>query len=161
MALALLLECCHTMEALAMSEKSIALSVFGDDRFWPRFFEPLREFGSVISSFFSPNADAVNKEGCYEIRVELPGVSEKDVEVSLENGNLTIRGEKRSEHEEKDKNYFFSERRYGAFERIFRLPDDVREADIKASYKDGILTLRLPKTESKKPASRKIEIKPS
>jgi len=144
-----------------MSEKSRALSVFGDDRFWPRFFEPLREFGSVISSFFSPNADAVNKEGCYEIRVELPGVSEKDVEVSLENGNLTIRGEKRSEHEEKDKNYFFSERRYGAFERIFRLPDDVREADIKASYKDGILTLRLPKTESKKPASRKIEIKPS
>ncbi len=144
-----------------MPEKSRTLSVTGNDHFWPRFFDPLREFGSVISNFFSPNADALNKEDCYEIRVELPGVSEKDVEVTIENNNLTIRGEKRSEHEEKDKNYYFSERRYGSFERSFRLPEDVKEADIKASYKDGVLTLRLPKTEPKKSASRKIDIKSS
>ncbi len=144
-----------------MSEKSRTISLMGNDHFWPRFFDPLREFGSAISNFFSPSADALNKEDCYEIRVELPGVTEKDVEISIENNSLTIRGEKRSEREEKDKNYYFSERRYGSFERSFRLPDDVREAGISASYKDGILTLRLPKTEPKKSASRKIEIKPA
>lgn len=142
-----------------MSEKSRALSLLGNDHFWPRFFDPLREFGSAISNFFSPNADAINKEDSYEIRIELPGVSEKDVEVSIENNNLTVRGEKRSEREEKDKNYYFSERRYGSFERSFRLPEDVKEADIKAAYKDGVLTLLLPKAEPKKSSGRKIEIK--
>ncbi len=142
-----------------MPEKSRGLSLLGNDHFWPRFFDPLRDFGTAISNFFSPSADALDKEDSYEIRIELPGVSEKDVEVSIENNNLTIRGEKRSEHEEKDKNYYFSERRYGSFERAFRLPEDVREADIKAVYKDGVLTLRIPKMEPKKPASRKIEIR--
>lgn len=132
----------------------------GSNHFWPRFFDPLRDFGSAISNFFSPSADALDREGSYEIRLELPGVSEKDVEVSVENNNLTIRGEKRMEREEKDKNTCFSERRFGAFERAFRLPDDVREADIKASCMDGVLTVRIPKVEPKKSASRKIEIGP-
>lgn len=144
-----------------MLEKSRGLSVLGSDHFWPRLFDPLREFGSAISSFFSPSADAIDKEDSYEIRLELPGVSEKDVEVTVENNNLIIRGEKRTEREEKDKNYYFSERRYGAFERAFRLPEDVQETEIKAVCKDGVLTLRIPKTEPKKPASRKIEIKPN
>lgn len=144
-----------------MSEKARGLPVLGNDYFWPRFFDPLREFGSAISNFFSPSTDALNKEDCYEIRVELPGVDEKDVEISLENNSLTIRGEKRSEREEKDESYYFSERRFGAFERAFRLPEDVREADIRATFRNGVLTLRLPKTEPKKPASRKIEIKPN
>ena len=144
-----------------MTEKSRALSALGNEHFWPRFFDPFREFGSMLSNFFSPTADAINKEDCYEIQVELPGVSEKDVEVSIENGVLTLKGEKRSEREEKDKNYYFSERRYGSFERSFRLPEDVKEADIKASYKDGVLRLMLPKTEPKKSASRKIEVKAS
>ena len=144
-----------------MTEKSRALSGLGNDHFWPRFFDPFREFGSMLSNFFSPTADAINKEDCYEIQVELPGVSEKDVEVSIEDGVLTLRGEKRSEREEKDKNYYFSERRYGSFERSFRLPEDVKESDIKATYKDGVLRLMLPKAEAKKSASRKIEVKAS
>jgi len=144
-----------------MPEKSGGLPIMGNDHFWPRFFDPLRDFGSAVSHFFSPSADALDREGSYEIHLELPGVSEKDVEVSIENNTLTIRGEKRTEREEKDKNTYFSERRFGAFERAFRLPDDVREADIKATCKDGVLTIRIPKIEPKKPASRKIEIKPN
>lgn len=144
-----------------MAEKSRSLSLLGNDHFWPRFFDPLREFGASIGNFFSPTADAVNKKDCYEIRVELPGVSEKDVEVSVDNNTLTVRGEKHFEQEEKDKDYYFSERRYGSFERSFRLPEDVKEADIKASYKNGILTLSLPKSEPRHQASRKIDIKAS
>ncbi len=144
-----------------MTDKSRALSLLGNDHFWPRFFDPFRDLGSAISNFFSPSADAVNKEDCYEIQVELPGVAEKDVDVSIENNTLTIKGEKRSEREEKDKNYYFSERRYGAFERSFRLPEDVKETDIKATYKDGVLRLLLPKSEAKKPVGRKIEVKAS
>lgn len=144
-----------------MPEKSRGLSLFGNDHFWPRFFDPLRELGASISNFFSPSADALNKADYYEISLELPGVDEKDVDISIQNGNLTIRGEKRSQREESDKNYFFSERRYGAFERSFRLPEDVCEDAIKASFRNGVLSLRLPKLAPKESASRKIEIKPN
>lgn len=144
-----------------MLEKSRSLSLSGNDHFWPRFFDPFREFGTAVSNFFSPSVDAVDKDDSYEIRVELPGVSEKDVEVSVENNTLTIKGEKRSEQEEKDKNYYFSERRYGSFQRSFRLPEDVSDDKIHANYKDGVLTLHLPKSEHREKAPRKVEIKPS
>jgi len=144
-----------------MFEKSRGLSLLGNEHFWPRFIDPFRELGSAISNFFSPSADALDKEDSYEIRLELPGVNEKDVEICIENNSLIIRGEKRTEREEKEKNYYFSERRFGAFERAFRLPEDVHEAEIKATFKDGVLTIRIPKTEQKKPVSRKIEIRPN
>jgi len=142
-----------------MLEKSRGLPLFGNDHFWPRFFDPLRELGASISNFFSPSADAMSKDDYYEISIELPGVDEKDIDVSIQNGSLSVRGEKHAQHEENDNNYYFSERRYGAFERIFRLPEDVREDAIKATFRNGVLNLRLPKLAPKEAVSRKIEVK--
>ena len=95
----------------------------------------------------------------YEITAELPGMDEKDIEVNVANGALTIKGEKKEEKEEKQKDYYVSERRYGSFERYFELPDGVDAGKIEAAFKNGVLRVTLPKTaEAQKPA-KKIEVK--
>lgn len=130
-----------------------------DDGWWPGVYEPLRNMGRKIADFFAPDADASASENAYIINVELPGVSAEDVHVSVQGHVLTLKGEKRSAHEEKGKTYFFSERRYGSFQRSFRLPPDVSEDDISADFKDGVLTLRAPKhgpEEQKR--EKKIEV---
>ena len=95
----------------------------------------------------------------YEITAELPGIDEKNVEVSLADGGITIKGEKKEETEEKKKDYYVSERRYGSFDRYFTLPEGVDANKIEASFKNGVLKVTLPKTaEAQKPA-KKIEVK--
>jgi len=130
-----------------------------DIGWWPSMYEPLRNVGRKIADFFAPDADASATENAYVINVELPGVKADNVHVSIQDHVLTLKGEKTSEHEEKGRTYFFSERRYGAFQRSFRLPPDVSEDEISADFKDGILTLRVPKhgpEEQKK--EKKIEV---
>jgi HSP20 family protein len=105
-----------------------------------------------------PAADMVEKQDRYEITAELPGMDEKNVEVKLANGSLVISGEKKEEKEEKKENYYMSERRYGSFQRSFRLPDGVSPDKIEATFKNGVLTVTLPKTEEAKKES-KIAIK--
>jgi len=80
--------------------------------------------------------------------------------VKLSNGTLTISGEKKDERENKEKDYYFSERRYGSFKRAFRLPEGVDTDKIEASFDKGVLTVRLPKTTEARKAEKKIEIKP-
>jgi HSP20 family protein len=123
----------------------------------PPLYEPLKSFGKKIADWFAPHSEASAAEDSYDISLELPGVSADDIDVSVHEGHLTIKGEKRAEREEKGRTYFFSEREYGAFERSFRLPTDAQSSKITAEFKDGVLTVKVPKTEP--PADRIKRIK--
>ncbi len=107
----------------------------------------------------APAVDVVEKDKEFEITVELPGIDEKDIEVKVANGGLTIRGDKKEQKEEKKKDYYLSERRYGSFERFFSLPDGVDADKIAASFKKGVLTVTLPKTPEAQKQEKKIAIK--
>ena len=103
-----------------------------------------------------PTVDISETENGFEIRAELPGVSEKDVNVSVTDNRLTIKGEKRQEEETDDKNYHRVERRYGSFQRSFTLPRHVETDAIKAQFTDGVLMLEIPKAEVAKPTEISI-----
>jgi HSP20 family protein len=106
-----------------------------------------------------PAVDVAERDKIYEITAELPGMDEKNIEVKVANGMLTIRGEKKEEKEEKKKDYYLSERRYGSFERRFSVPEGVESDKIEASFKKGVLTVTLPKTAAAQAAEKKIAIK--
>jgi len=101
---------------------------------------------------------AETKEG-YELSVELPGLDEKDVNLSVVDGVLTVSGEKKFESEQKDKTYQFVERGYGSFSRSLSLPANVKAEDIKASMSKGVLKVTIP--AAAKPEAKKIEVKPA
>ncbi len=105
-----------------------------------------------------PVVDVSETETNFEIRAELPGVSENDVKVSVTDNRLTINGEKRHEEKTEGKNYHRAERWYGRFQRSFTLPRHVETASIKAGFKNGILTLTIPKAEIAKPTEVPISI---
>lgn len=107
----------------------------------------------------TPAFDVTEKEKEYEITAELPGIDEKNVEVKLTNHTLTIKGEKREEKEEKEKDYYLSERRYGSFHRSFQIPEGVDTAKVDASFAKGVLTIKLPKTAEARKAEKKIQVK--
>ena len=92
------------------------------------------------------------------LRVEVPGVREKDIVVSITGDFLTIKGERRSDPENKDQRFLHVERAYGQFERLIQLPMAVQSDKVKASYRDGVLEIRLPKAEELKPREIKIDI---
>jgi len=106
-----------------------------------------------------PAVDIAESDKAYEIAAELPGMDEKNIEVKVVDGTLTIKGEKQEEKEEKEKDYYLHERQYGSFERCFEVPEGVDADKIEASFKKGVLTVTLPKKpEAQKPA-KKIEVK--
>ena len=107
----------------------------------------------------APAMDLVEKDKEYEITAELPGIDEKNVEIKLSNHTLTIKGEKKEEKEEKDKDYYLSERRYGSFQRSFQVPEGVDTGKIDASFSKGVLTVKLPKTAEAQKAEKKITVK--
>ena len=106
-------------------------------------------------SMLVPSTDVTETDKEIEITAELPGLEEKDVQVNLADGVLTIRGEKNAEKEEKDKNYRLVERSYGSFERSIELPDGVKPEDVKATIAKGVLTVKVPKPAP----AKKIEVK--
>ena len=106
-----------------------------------------------------PAVDVAEHDKAYEITAELPGLDEKNINVQVSNGVLTIKGEKTEEKEEKKKDYHLSERRYGSFRRSFRLPDGVDADKIDAKFQKGVLTLTLPKTAETQSQQKKIQIK--
>ena len=85
----------------------------------PQTYAPLRRLGEKVAEWFAPKADATMAEDCYDISLELPGVAASEIDVTVQDGSLTIQGEKRFEHQEAGRTYFFSEREYGAFQRSF------------------------------------------
>lgn len=127
--------------------------------FWPRLTGELQNIPRRIADYFAPESDASATEACYEINIELPGVEEKDIEVSVRENVLTVKGEKRFAREERGRTYFFSERAYGAFQRAFRLPPDSDADKVEAEFKNGLLTIRVAKSGPGAESHRKIEIK--
>jgi HSP20 family protein len=112
---------------------------------------------SLEDSSRVPAVDIAENYSSYIVKAELPGVTKKDVAITLQDNVLTVRGEKRQEKEPKDASFHRSERTYGAFQRSFTLPSTVVAEKIDASFTDGILTVTLPKSEEAKP--RQIEVK--
>jgi len=101
--------------------------------------------------------DVVEKKDHIEVRAELPGLDEKDLEVSVRDGYLTLKGEKKEEREEKEADFYRIERRYGTFSRTVALPEYVNADDVSAEYKRGVLKVSLGKKETVKP--RQIPVK--
>jgi len=93
------------------------------------------------------------------VTAEVPGIEPKDVEITVADGVLTIKGEKKQATEEKKEGYYLAERTYGAFTRAVALPVEVDEGKIEATYKDGVLKIRLPKAENHKARVKKVEVK--
>ena len=112
---------------------------------WPGFFEPLRGFGQRAADWVAPASEAASDDQTYRVVMELPGVEEKDIDLSVADGVVTVKGEKRAEREEKGETWFFSERQYGSFSRSFRLPPDADAAATSAELKDGVLTVSIGK----------------
>jgi HSP20 family protein len=125
-----------------------------DDFFGRDFFvEPFRGMGE-----WRPAMDVAETDNAVLVKTELPGLDAKDVEISLSGDVLTIKGEKKEEKEEKTKSFHRVERHYGSFERAIRLPASVKADKVEATFKNGVLTIELPKTEESKAKSVKIKV---
>jgi HSP20 family protein len=107
---------------------------------------------------FFPSVDVAETDKEIRITAELPGMDEKDLDVSLSGNNLLIRGEKKAEKEEKGEHYFHKESSYGAFHRTIPLPTEVVEDQVEATFKKGVLKIRLPKSPEAQKARKKITI---
>jgi HSP20 family protein len=136
------------------------------DRLFERFEHGLPRWPALFArqnghDWMVPELDLRDNGKQLTIEVDLPGVDEKDVTVTLTNGVLTIKGEKKSEREEKQDSYYLAERSYGAFERSVRLPDTIDESKLEARFDKGVLKVIAQKRPEAVKADRKIEIKKS
>jgi len=130
------------------------------NRLFDHFFEGgTQDDSSLGLSMWTPAVDIAEHDNEYLVNVELPGVNKDDVKITLESNILTIRGEKKQEKDEKNDNYHRVERSYGSFQRSFTLPVMVKSDKIDASYRDGILSIVLPKAEEAKPKQIEVKVK--
>ncbi len=107
---------------------------------------------------WSPRVDISETDNEFLIKAEIPEVKKEDVKVSVDNGVLTIQGERKQEKEEKGEKFHRVERRYGNFVRSFTLPNNVDETKVKATFKDGMLNLQMPKTAETKPKAIEVKV---
>ena len=140
-------------------------------------FEPFREFASLqnqmnrllqqeavgredalLQTSFAPPVDIYEDEHSYTLKLEVPGIEEKDIDVKLENSTLTVSGERKFEKEEKEENFRRVERRYGSFVRSFTLPQTIDSETVTAEYDKGLLKIRLAKKAEAKPKQIKISV---
>lgn len=128
------------------------------DRFWDSFFEDRPARRGEEGREWLPSLDVSETDKDIVVRAEIPGIDPKDIDISLTNDLLTIKGEKQQEKEEKDENYHLVERSYGSFTRSVRIPGQVQNDKIGASYKNGILKVTLPKSEEAKKKEIKIKV---
>jgi HSP20 family protein len=110
----------------------------------------------LTSGTFVPPVDIYEDEHSINLKLEVPGIDEKDLDIKLENNTLTVRGERKFEKEEKEENFHRIERRYGAFARSFTLPNTVDPDSVQASYENGILKIALAKRAEAKPKQIKV-----
>jgi HSP20 family protein len=130
------------------------------DRIFREAFSPLvseRE-AELSTRAWAPAVDIFETENNIVLKAELPGVEPKDVEVRVEDNTLYLKGERKFEKETKEENYHRIERSYGSFARSFALPNSIDAEKVAAEYKDGLLTLTLPKREEAKPKTIKINV---
>jgi HSP20 family protein len=131
------------------------------DRMFDDFFTGFRDLRSLapLSQPITPVVDINENDKEIVVTAELPGLDEKDFEVTMSGDILTIQGEKKAEREQKNGNGYYMERRFGSFSRSVRLPYEVKDENIEARYEKGILTIRIPKPENIQKAVRHIEVK--
>ena len=141
-------------------------------------FEPYREFATLqdrlnrlfqssfgesqdsltTSSSFSPAVDVYEDEHAVNLKIEVPGIEEKDLDIRVENNTLTVHGERKFEKEEKEENFRRVERQYGSFTRSFTLPQTVDSENVSANYDKGVLKISLPKKAEAKPKQIKVNV---
>ena len=112
----------------------------------------------ALTGNFVPPVDVYEDENSIQVRLEVPGIDEKDIDIRLENNVLTVHGERKFEKEEKEENFHRIERRYGSFTRSFTLPSTVNSEDVQADYDKGVLKIRLAKRAEAKPKQIKVNI---
>ncbi len=127
------------------------------DRMFDRFHGGVSAEHAVEG--WSPAVDIVEEDQQFVVHADLPGVNKNDVKITVENNQLTIRGEKKQEEIKEGKNYHRVERCYGSFYRSFTLPSSALSNKIEASFTDGVLTLTIPKAEEAKPKSIEVKVK--
>ncbi len=113
----------------------------------------------AFSSVWAPAVDVTEQDDAYVVNVELPGVNKDDVKIVMENNVLTIRGEKKQKNDETKGNIHRIERSYGSFQRSFTIPTTIRSEKIDANFKDGVLSVTLPKDEGSKPKQIEVKVK--
>jgi Molecular chaperone (small heat shock protein) len=116
---------------------------------WPAAWGRETELGRV---------DLSETEEGYELQIDLPGMKKEDISVELADGILTVSGERSDEREDQRRGYYLSERSYGGVRRSFRVPESVKTEDIGASFRDGVLTLSMPRTEEAQQSARRIDV---
>lgn len=121
-------------------------------------WDPFRTSGGTFS-VTAPHVDVSETDKGYEISAELPGMTEKDINVEVKDDVLTLSGEKKEESEKEEKDYHVSERRFGSFRRSFRLPSGVNQDKLSADFKNGVLKVVLPKSAKSHKKSRKVDVK--
>jgi HSP20 family protein len=127
------------------------------DQLFEHFFGVEPRLESAVSGW-EPRLDMSETKDSLIVRAEVPGLDAKDLQVSISGDTLTIKGEKKQEHERKDETHHLMERRYGAFTRMVRLPAPVAADMVKAAFKNGVLTITLPKTEEAKQKEIPVKI---
>ncbi len=123
------------------------------------FFGLARRGEDISMIRWTPRVDIVEENGGYELHADLPGLKKEDIKIEIQDNVLTIRGERKLEEEKKDKNFRLTERYYGQFIRSFTLPENVNKDKIEAEFKDGVLTLQIPKLEKAKPKEIEVKVK--
>jgi HSP20 family protein len=130
------------------------------DRFFHGFeLEPWGWADSAGIGAFMPHVDVSENDKAIKVTAELPGMDERDIDITLSHDSLTIQGEKKEASEEKDKDFYLMEQRYGSFHRVIPLSAEVDENKVQADFKRGVLKITLPKTAEAQQARKKIEIK--
>ena len=128
------------------------------DRLFKEAFTPFFGEGELSTRTWAPPVDIYETADSIVLKAELPGVDPKDVEVKVEDNSLFLKGERKFEKEVNNENYHRVERSYGSFARSFTLPNSINTEKVKAEFKDGLLTLTLPKREEAKPRTVKIDV---
>ena len=126
--------------------------------FWPSLYEPLRQMGGKLSDWLAPASEASSSDDAYVISMELPGVAQEDIHLTVENGPISVKGEKKVEREEKGDTWYFSERQFGSFQRSFRVPADADKAAVSAALKEGVLTITLPRRAPSSQGGKRVKI---
>ena len=119
------------------------------DRLWPEW---RRDWGEE----WAPTVNLFEKDGNFHITAEIPGIKKEDISITISNGVVTLSGKKETDKEEKTEDYYLKETRSGSFSRSFKLPGEIDETKVDASYKDGVLTVVMPRKEESK--AKKIEV---
>ena len=122
-------------------------------------WDPFRDFGFTTANSWIPAVDIFqSSDQELVLKAELPDMSREDIDITVENGTLTLKGEKKFSHDVKEEQFHHVERRYGSFSRSFSLPQTVDVAKVSADYKNGVLTIKLPLREEAKPRQIKVDV---